>query len=168
MDFSLGITQTHIPFAEIVMRLILACLFGAAIGIDREFRNQPAGLRTHTLTALAAAAFTIMAFEIFHLVRGLEGSRATADPIRAIEAVTAGVAFLAAGGIFRSEGGVRGLTTGAAMWLAGAIGVACGIGYLQIALAATILALMVLVLLGLLERSMPTPDKNKKSRADTA
>ncbi len=103
------------------------------------------------LTALAGAVFTIIALELYHFVRAT-GDKMSADPIRAIEAVTAGVAFLAAGGIFRSRGTVRGLTTGAAMWLAGAVGVACGVGYAQIALTASILALLILIVLGLLER----------------
>ena len=77
---------------------------------------------------------------------------APADPIRVIEAVTAGVAFLAAGAIIQARGQVKGLTTGAAMWLAGAVGVACGAGYYSIALMATALALGILTVLVYLER----------------
>ena len=75
----------------------------------------------------------------------LEKTGHTADPIRAIEAVTAGVAFLAAGTIIQSRAQISGLTTGASMWLAGAIGVACGFGFFSIAVLATALALIVLV-----------------------
>ncbi len=74
-----------------------------------------------------------------------ESAGHSADPIRVIEAVTAGVAFLAAGAIFRSQGDVKGLTTGAGMWLAGAIGVACGAGYCMLAVMATVLAAFILV-----------------------
>ena len=77
------------------------------------------------------------------------------DPIRIIEAVTAGVAFLAAGTIVFSRGEVHGLTTGATLWLAGAIGVACGIGYYFIALLATVLAVFVLTVLRWVEKAMP-------------
>jgi putative Mg2+ transporter-C (MgtC) family protein len=80
---------------------------------------------THMLTALAAATFTIVALE---LALWAPGHNATGDPIRAIEAVTAGVAFLAAGTIIQAKTQVIGLTTGASMWLAGALGVACGTG----------------------------------------
>ena len=66
------------------------------------------------------------------------------DPIRVVEAVTAGIAFLAAGTILFSRGEVHGLTTGAGMWLAGAIGLACGLGFWQIATFATVLVLIVL------------------------
>ena len=76
------------------------------------------------------------------------------DPIRVVEAVTAGVAFLAAGSSSSRAAQVHGLTTGAGMWLAGAIGVACGLGMWQIALFATLLALIVLGLLYTFESQM--------------
>lgn len=79
-------------------------------------------------------------------------------PIRIIEAVTAGVAFLAAGAIIRGgRGTVQGLTTGANMWLAGALGVACGAGYYTLAGIATVFALIVLVLIGRLEVKLQSP-----------
>lgn len=136
--------------AELTTRLLLAVALGAIIGIDREARSRPAGLRTHMLTALAAAVFTIIALEIYEEIgtaRGLSG-----DPIRAIEAVTAGVAFLATGGIIHARGQVRGLTTGAAMWLAGAVGVSCGAGYFYVAALATALAVLILTLVYFVER----------------
>jgi putative Mg2+ transporter-C (MgtC) family protein len=69
---------------------------------------------------------------------------ANVDPIRIIEAVTAGVAFLAAGAIIQNRGEVHGLTTGAGMWLAGALGVTCGAGYYRMAIMATVLAILIL------------------------
>jgi putative Mg2+ transporter-C (MgtC) family protein len=136
--------RTTLPEWQIVSRLVIALILGGAIGFDREVKNRPAGLRTHMLIALAAAIFSITTLEI---VAGLEKTGHSADPIRAIEAVTAGVAFLAAGTIIQSRAQISGLTTGASMWLAGAIGVACGFGFYSIAVLATGLALIVLVLL---------------------
>jgi putative Mg2+ transporter-C (MgtC) family protein len=136
--------RTSLPEWQIVSRLVIALILGGAIGFDREVKNRPAGLRTHMLIALAAAIFSITTLEI---VAGLEKTGHSADPIRAIEAVTAGVAFLAAGTIIQSRAQISGLTTGASMWLAGAIGVACGFGFYSIAVLATGLALIVLVLL---------------------
>ena len=78
------------------------------------------------LVALAASIFSITTLEI---IADLEKTGHTADPLRAIEAVTAGVAFLAAGTIIQSRVQISGLTTGASMWLAGAVGVACGFGF---------------------------------------
>lgn len=141
---------TFIPFAVIVARLLLAALFGAVIGFEREWRNRPAGLRTHILVCVAAATFAILTIEITYApmftapeMRDL----IKVDPIRVVEAVTAGVAFLAAGVVIFTKGQVHGLTTGAGMWLAGAIGVACGLGFWQIALFSTVLTLIVLIML---------------------
>jgi putative Mg2+ transporter-C (MgtC) family protein len=142
--------RTVTPEATIAVRLLLAAALGAVIGLEREYKARPAGLRTHMLTALAAAVFAIITFELFHHARS-GGEHATADPIRVIEAVTAGVAFLAAGAIIQARGQVHGLTTGAGMWLAGAVGVAAGCGYYSIALMATVLALIILAVLSRLE-----------------
>lgn len=146
-----GLTlETHIPLSGIAIRLGLACLCGFIIGFEREIRERPAGLRTHMLTALAAALFAIIAIEMIGAF-GFSEDGTQLDPIRVVEAVTAGVAFLAAGTIIQSRGNVRGLTTGAGMWLAGAIGLACGTGLIAIALLATLLALLILVPLRMLE-----------------
>lgn len=137
---------TYTSFPVVVARLLLATIYGAAIGFEREWRNRPAGLKTHILVCVAAATFGILTIEIVHAPMFVgEGLRF--DPIRAVEAVTAGVAFLAAGIILFARGEVQGLTTGAGMWLAGAIGLACGLGLWQIAGFATLLVLIVLVLL---------------------
>ena len=139
--------RTTTPETTIAFRLLLAAALGAAIGFEREQKNRDAGLRTHMLTALASAVFTVITFELFHEVQAAS-EKGSADPIRVIEAVTAGVAFLAAGAIIQSKGTVKGLTTGAAMWLAGAIGVSCGAGYYSIAVMATVFALVILSLIG--------------------
>ncbi len=135
--------STSLSEGVIAARLLLAVVLGAVIGFEREQLARPAGLRTHMLVALAAALFTVITMEI-HAGVALEGGSKGTDPIRIVEAVTAGVAFLAAGAIFRSQGDVKGLTTGAGMWLAGAIGVACGAGYGILAVMATVLAAIIL------------------------
>jgi len=154
----LDLLQTNTPIFEIVSRLSLAIVFGGALGLDRELRQKAAGLRTHILISLAAAIFTLITFEIFFEMNELM-AEPRSDAIRIIEAVTAGVAFLAAGTIIQSGGAVQGLTTGASMWLAGAIGLACGGGFYTIAVIGTLLALVVLYLLGKVEaRLLPGDD----------
>ena len=148
---------TFTPFPVVAARLLLAAIFGAAIGFEREWRNRPAGLRTHVLVCVAAATFAILTIEIIHapmFTADALGDAVKVDPIRIVEAVTAGVAFLAAGVVIFTRGQVHGLTTGAGMWLAGAIGVACGLGLWQIALFSTVLALLVLILLYAFENRM--------------
>lgn len=135
---------------ELFARLAIAGLFGAVIGFDRELKNKPAGLRTHTLVALAAALFTLITFELYADLNAKD-PMTSADPIRIIEAVTSGVAFLAAGAIIRSGGNVQGLTTGANMWLAGAVGVACGAGFYLLAFLGALFSVIIVTLLRRLE-----------------
>ncbi|MDP3899178.1 MAG: MgtC/SapB family protein [Mesorhizobium sp.] len=138
--------ETWLPFPAIAARLVLAALLGAIIGFEREWRQRPAGLRTHMLVCLAAALIAIVTIEITH-VAYFQDDSVQVDPIRLVEAVTAGVAFLAAGLIIFAKGEVHGLTTGAGMWLASAIGLCCGLGFWQIGLFGTALAVVVLGLL---------------------
>lgn len=143
--------STYTPFSGIALRLLLATLLGAAIGFEREWARRPAGLRTHILVCLAAATAAVLTIEIAHAAPFREDS-VRVDPIRLVEAVTAGVAFLAAGFIIFNRGEVHGLTTAAGMWLAGAVGLASGLGFWQIALLATLLGVVVLWLLRLFEK----------------
>ena len=134
---------TYTPFVVIMARLLLATIFGAVIGVEREWRNRPAGLRTHIVVCVAAATFAILTIEIVHAPMFIEDS-IRFDPLRVVEAVTAGVAFLAAGLVIFKRGEVHGLTTGAGMWMAGAIGLGCGLGLWQIAAFSTLISLFVL------------------------
>ena len=155
---------------ETVLRLLAAMVVGGIVGIDREWRQKPAGLRTHMLVSLAAAIFTVLAGQIAIMARELG---VQADPVRIIEAVTAGVAFLGAGAIFRLGDNVQGLSTGASVWLAGAMGVACGGGFYELAAVTTVLAIVVLTLLGYVQHhfisAVQEPaDKPDKKKADSA
>ncbi len=145
--------HTHMPFPVIAGRLALATILGAVVGFEREWRQRPAGLRTHILVCLAAALVAILTIEIAHLSY-FDGDRTRIDPLRSIEAVTSGIAFLAAGLIVFARGEVHGLTTGAGMWLAGAIGLSCGLGFWGIAVFATVLAVIVLSLLRIVESKL--------------
>jgi putative Mg2+ transporter-C (MgtC) family protein len=145
------ITQpTELAFAVIAFRLVGAILMGAVIGFEREYRNHPAGLRTHILVSLAAAVFAVISIEVVHMHHFGE-AQVRVDPLRVVEAVTSGVAFLAAGMIIFSQGQVRNLTTGAGMWLAGGVGLSVGLGYWNIAAFATFACLIVLSVLGRIE-----------------
>jgi putative Mg2+ transporter-C (MgtC) family protein len=154
---------------EIITRAGVSVALAGLVGLDRELKSHPAGLRTHMLTALAASAFTMLALEIFEEAKLRSSDQGLPDPIRAIEAATAGVAFLATGGIIRSRGQVSGLTTGAAMWLAGAVGVACGAGAFRIAFIATAFAVAILTLVTFLERILvrqSTKLENRQAEAE--
>ena len=148
-----GSNPTHLGMGIIVFRLLLAALLAAVIGFEREVHNRTAGLRTHMLISIAACLFTIISVEMYHELREIQAELVQLDPLRVIQAVTAGVAFLAAGAIMRTGGSdIKGLTTGAAMWMAGAIGVVTGAGYYLVAALAAVMVFAVVYLIGLLER----------------
>ena len=147
MDFlhSIGMVDTVTPLPVIFIRLAIALIFGAVIGLEREVSTHSAGLRTHILIALAACLYTLLSLEIFHLPEVMSNGRS--DPIHSVEAVTAGIAFLGAGAIFRHNSSPRGLTTGAGMWLAGAVGMTAALGYYFVGLAVAVAAVVILLAL---------------------
>ena len=101
--------------------------------------------------------FTLVSWELYQHIRAIE-QPATGDPIRIIEAVTAGAGFLAAGIIFQSGSKVHGLTTGAGVWTAAAIGVACGSGAYTIAVLTTGIVLVVMFGLAQLKNKLGWDD----------
>lgn len=157
-DLLSGSFSTELGLAAIASRMGAAAGLGLVIGFDRELRSVAAGLRTHMLVALASATFAILAFEI--VAQAMHEGVDNTDPVRIIEAVTAGVAFLAAGTIIRGGDRVHGLTTGAGLWLAGAIGLACGVGVYVVAGLATILGIIILTLLRRIEHILATKPRS--------
>lgn len=153
----LDLFYTHTPMAEVAVRMGAAALFGAILGLDREARRKPAGLRTHMLISLASATLMLLTFELIDSTKGL-GDSIRSDPVRVTEAIVTGVAFLGAGCIITSRNKVKGITTGASIWLAGAIGAACGGGYYTIAILSVLFAVAILSLLGLLENRLKDQD----------
>jgi len=136
---------------HIVISLGVAALCGGIIGFERELRDRPAGLRTNMMVALAAAMFTLLTHELAVEAGREAGDHLKIDTLRIIEAVIAGVAFLGAGAIFRSGGHVGGLTTGASLWMSGALGVASGAGFLKLALFGVAFAVVILIVIGRFE-----------------
>src|SRR5262245_9381822 len=135
------ITQL-LPVSEVALRLGIATFVGAVIGLNRELRRKPAGLRTQALVTLGSATATLVISELA-LVSG--GSDANAIS-RVIQGLLTGVGFLGAGVILRDpqEGHVHGLTTAATIWVSATLGLACGAGYWRLSLAVTVLALGIL------------------------
>lgn len=126
------LADTQLSLWTVAGRLIAACLLAGVIGFEREHRRHAAGFRTHMLVALAAAVYALLMLELI-ADASPNPERLRVDPTRVLEAVTAGVAFLAAGVIIQSRKGPHGLTTAATLWLAGAVGAAAGLGYFAIA-----------------------------------
>lgn len=131
-------------------RLLLALVLGAAIGLEREFSGKPAGLRTNILICVGAELFTELSLRAATGGSGMAG--AGADPSRIAAQIVSGIGFLGAGTIIVLRGTVVGLTTAATIWVVAAIGMAVGFGHPVVAVGATILVLVTLVLLAQVER----------------
>ncbi len=145
--------ESEIPVMEMAIRLLAAAGLALLLGLERELRNKPAGLRSHMLVSLGACAFIMMGMHIL-LATAVGDPSAQIDPTRIVQGVVGGIGFLGAGCIIQSRGDIQGITTGASIWISGAIGVACGIGVLALAGMVTLLALIIVTVLGRFEREV--------------
>ncbi len=126
------------PPADLLWRLLLAAGLGAALGLERGYRNKPVGLRTNILVALGSALLTTLSIS-------MGGHGGTPDRIAA--QVVTGIGFLGTGAILRSGTTVRGMTTAATIWVNAAIGMAAGAGQYEMATVTTVVMLVVLIVL---------------------
>ena len=150
------VSEPSLHWGVILTRLTGAIVFCGLIGLERESRARPAGLRTHMLVGLAAALYCLIMIEML-ADAGTYVDRIAMDPLRILSSVTSGVAFLAAGLIVFSQGKVRGLTTGASLWLTAAVGVSSGLGMWLIAAMSTALALVIIRLIKIAEDAAKRP-----------
>lgn len=139
-------------FGTIALRLLCALLCGAMVGFDREMRNKKAGLKTHVLVCLGAALCVIVSECI---ILGREG--VTTDATRIAANVVTGVGFLCAATLWtRGNGSLHGLTTAAGLWTTAVIGLACGTGWVKVALLTSIIVLLVFSILGRVDAYIDT------------
>ena len=127
---------------NLILRILVAGLLGGLVGLERELRAKEAGVRTHFLVALGSGL--LMVISQF----GFEG---THDVSRVAAQVVSGMGFIGAGTIIFQKNAVRGLTTAAGIWVAAAIGLACGGGMYTVAIASTLLAIVILELMNTLQ-----------------
>jgi putative Mg2+ transporter-C (MgtC) family protein len=127
------------PEVEAGLRLLLAAVLGAVVGIQRELVHKPAGLRTHILICMGSALFTIVS------IYGFSG---TVDPARIAAGVVTGIGFIGAGVIFRGMRGdqVMGITTAASVWVTAAIGICAGCGLYVISVISAVLTALILLI----------------------
>lgn len=147
----------HIPYDEfyVLFQACIALLLGGFLGYEREIAGKWAGLRTHMLVCLAAMLFIkVGGFLIQHSESDITPAIMRADPVRIIEAIVTGVAFLGAGTIFRDTQGksMRGLTTAASLLVVAPIGIAVAIERYVLAVGTTLLVWIILHLLGNVEK----------------
>jgi putative Mg2+ transporter-C (MgtC) family protein len=144
---------------EAIQRLALAMVVGAALGIERERLDRPAGLRTYMLVVEGACLFMICAILLAEQIVRAGG---VSDPGRIASTVVQGIGFIAAGVILTTGKEVIGLTTAAGLWVATALGLLIGAGFYSIAIVAAVVTILALVVL----RHVELEFLNSKSKQD--
>jgi putative Mg2+ transporter-C (MgtC) family protein len=136
----------------VLIRVIVATLLGAIVGLQREKAGKPAGLRTHMLVSLGTTVVVLACAAGTMSMDGLS---------RVVQGIVTGIGFIGAGSILKlsEQAEIRGLTTAAGLWMTAAIGIAVGLGVLGVALVGTFLTVIVLSLVGVIEDRWGTSDK---------
>ena len=137
-----------LTYHEIAIRLILSTILGGIIGIERERRNQPAGLRTHIILCVGSTLMMLVSIYVASEIGNPENS----DPGRIAAQVVSGIGFLGAGAILRFGVSIKGLTTAASLWTTAGIGLGAGSGFYVGSLLATIIIIISLSLLSKWEK----------------
>lgn len=122
---------------KVFLELLFSIILGGAIGLERQVMGKAAGLRTHILISLGSCIFTILSTFV-------SLNNKIADPTRIPAMILSGIGFIGAGAIIQARGHIQGLTTAASIWATASVGVACGFGYLSIALLSTLFILFIL------------------------
>ena len=133
--------------SKAMVRLVLAAVLGGIIGLERELKRKPAGLRTNMFICFGSALFTILSTE-------LAGEFGIGDHTRIAAQIIPGIGFIGAGSILHDKGGVSGITTAATIFVVASIGMAAGGGLYLVAIFSTMLIYLALHLLGILERQL--------------
>ncbi len=138
----------QIENADILIRILVSIILGSIIGFEREITNKSAGLRTQIMVCLGSCIFTILSIYGFSTAVSLYPM---GDPARVAAQIITGIGFIGAGTVLRQGLTVTGLTTASTLWIVAAIGMACGCGYINIAVVSTVLAVAILVLIRIFE-----------------
>jgi putative Mg2+ transporter-C (MgtC) family protein len=147
---------------EVLTRLGIAAIIGLVLGLDRELRGHSAGMRTHGIVCFTAAIMTV---SILGLYQQLDGDGTKMDPLRIFEGTGAFIGIVAAGLIVVTKGEVHNLTTAAHLWLASVIGIACGAGHWPLVAIGSVIAVVMITLLGVVEERWLEP-RAKREQAD--
>ena len=150
----------QIENTDILIRIIFSIILGGVIGFEREVTNKSAGLRTQILVCLGSCIFTILSIYGFSTAVTLYP---LGDPSRVAAQIVTGIGFIGAGTVLRQGLTITGLTTASTLWMAAAIGMACGSGKISIAIFSTIIAISVLVFIRMFEyKFLPSNQKHLK------
>jgi putative Mg2+ transporter-C (MgtC) family protein len=136
------------PITSYLWRLVISLLIGGVVGLEREFKGKPAGIRTNILMCLGSCLIMIISIEVARMAGG------SADPGRIAAQVVTGVGFLCAGTIMRSKFSISGLTTAATIWVLSALGLAIGAGYIMLSVYVAALITITLVIIRNVESAL--------------
>ncbi len=143
-------------YNNFVIRLIIAAILGAIIGIERDTHGRAAGVRTNMLVSLGSALFMIISEYIVTSFSGnTSQSIVRADPARIAAQIVTGIGFIGAGAIIKSGFTIRGLTTAACLWISAGIGMSAGTGLYKLAILTTIISLIGLIIFNYAEKLLP-------------
>jgi|SRR5688500_1419355 len=153
-ELTLGLDSARLA-AQMLIRMVLAMLLGGLVGMQREQAGKPAGVRTHMLVSLGTAVVVLACAGM--------GMQYDAQS-RVIQGIVTGIGFIGAGSILKlnEERDIQGLTTAAGLWMTAAIGIACGVGTLGIAIVAAVVTVILLALAGIIEARGDKKDKGDK------
>ncbi len=136
-----------LSFWQMLLRIVAAVVFGAIIGVDREVKNRPAGMRTHVLVCLGAALIGLVEQQTVAHVVALGAAHINVSMGRLTAQIVSGVGFLGAGTIVIADRRITGLTTAASLWCAACLGLAVGAGFTTMAMVACLVVMVVLKLM---------------------
>jgi len=141
--------------STVLGKLFIAAILGGVIGLERERRGRPAGLRTHLLVCVGVTLMMLVSEHMFVNYQGYKNdSILRIDPARIAAQIVTGIGFLGAGTIIRFRTSVRGLTTAASLWVVAGIGLAVGSGFILPAVFATVIAIATLILVPFVEKKV--------------
>ena len=156
-----GFDLQYISIWEALFRLVMAMVAGAIIGVDREFKNKPVGLRGFVIVTLGTAGYALASMEMAASYIGTDDS--AVDPSRHIQGILGAFGFLGAGAIIQARGSLAGIATGAAIFNAGAAGTAIGFGIIWLGMAISLLSLV--TLMGVEKMQRDTPELSERPQA---
>lgn len=145
---------------ELILRIFLSILFSAVIGLEREYRQKGAGLRTHILVGVGSSLIVLTSLFLFDIYKDVT----VVDPTRMITGLVTGIGFLCAGTIMQAQDHVKGLTSAATLWIVCCLGIAVGAGYYLGAGIVTIAVVVVLTGVRVFEKNLNKRIRYKKQK----
>lgn len=155
--------------SQYLISLICSVILGFSLGLERELTNKQAGLRTHIFVCLGACVFTLLSiygFPTFAIGDNVILAQATGirDTSRVAAQIVTGIGFIGAGTVMKNGASVHGLTTASTLWIAAAIGMACGARHFDIAICTTVLSVLVLISIKWIEKNILAKRKVRNKR----